>query len=135
MSNFKSQLSESQWYVTTSIPYVNARPHIGHALEDVQADVLARYHRWNGQDAWFLTGTDENSLKNVRAAEHEGMPTQALVDRNAAHFYALRDALDLSFDDFIRTSVDQRHLAGVAKLWQACAQRGDIYRRAYRGLY
>jgi methionyl-tRNA synthetase len=135
MNNFKSQLSESQWYVTTSIPYVNARPHIGHALEDVQADVLARYHRWNGQDAWFLTGTDENSLKNVRAAEHEGIPTQALVDRNAAHFYALRAALDLSFDDFIRTSVDQRHLAGVAKLWQACAQRGDIYRRAYRGLY
>jgi methionyl-tRNA synthetase len=123
------------WYITTSIPYVNAQPHIGHALEDVQADVLARYHRLKREDVWFLTGTDENSLKNVRAAEREGIPTQALVDRNAAQFYALRDSLDLSFDDFIRTSVDLRHGAGVQKLWEACARNGDIYQRAYAGLY
>ena len=126
---------QSPWYITTSIPYVNAQPHIGHALEDVQADVLARYHRLKREDVWFLTGTDENSLKNVRAAEREGIPTQALVDRNAAQFYALRDSLDLSFDDFIRTSVDARHLPGVQKLWEACAQSGDIYQRAYAGLY
>jgi methionyl-tRNA synthetase len=129
------QTSQSPWYVTTSIPYVNAQPHIGHALEDVQADVLARYHRLKREDVRFLTGTDENSLKNVRAAEREGIPTQALVDRNAAQFYALRDSLGLSFDDFIRTSVDPRHLAGVQKLWQACARNGDIYQRAYSGLY
>ena len=125
----------SAWYITTSIPYVNARPHIGHALEEVQTDVLARYQRQNGHDVRFLTGTDENSLKNVRAAEREGIPTAELVERNAAHFRALRGSLDLSFDDFIRTSADPRHRAGVAKLWRACAQNGDIYRRAYRGLY
>jgi methionyl-tRNA synthetase len=129
------QTPQSPWYVTTSIPYVNAQPHIGHALEDVQADVLARYHRLKREDVWFLTGTDENSLKNVRAAEREGITTQALVDRNAAQFYALRESLDLSFDDFIRTSVDTRHQAGVHKLWEACARNGDIYQRAYAGLY
>src|SRR5579859_35416 len=123
------------WYVTTSIPYVNARPHIGFALEAILTDALARYHRLKGEDAWFLTGTDENSLKNVQAAEREGLPTQALVDRNAAHFRALREPLNLSNDDFIRTSNDPRHLAGVRKLWEACAASGDIYKRAYRGLY
>jgi methionyl-tRNA synthetase len=131
----QNQAPQAPWYITTSIPYVNAQPHIGHALEDVQADVLARYHRLKREDVWFLTGTDENSLKNVRAAEREGISTQALVDRNAAQFYALRDTLDLSFDDFIRTSVDPRHLAGVQKLWEACARNGDIYQRAYSGLY
>src|SRR5215211_8739016 len=133
--NNHDQTPQTPWYITTSIPYVNAQPHIGHALEDVQADVLARYHRLKGADVWFLTGTDENSLKNVRAAEREGIPTAELVERNAAQFYALRHSLDLSFDDFIRTSADQRHLNGVRKLWEACARSGDIYRRAYRGLY
>jgi methionyl-tRNA synthetase len=127
--------ARAPYYITTSIPYVNAQPHIGHALEDVQADALARYGRLCGRDVWFLTGTDENSLKNVRAAEREGIPTQELVGRNAAQFYALRDSLGLSFDDFIRTSADARHRAGVHKLWLACARSGDIYRRAYRGLY
>ncbi len=123
------------WYVTTSIPYVNAKPHIGFALEAILTDALARYHRLKGEDVWFLTGTDENSLKNVQAAEREGVPTQALVDRNAAQFRALREPLNLSNDDFIRTSNDPRHLAGVRKLWAACAASGDIYKRAYRGLY
>ena len=125
----------NRYYITTAIPFVNARPHIGHALEFVLTDALARYHRLKGENVRFLTGTDENSLKNVQAAEREGVSTQTLVDRNAAHFYALRDSLNLSFDDFIRTSVEPRHLDGVVKLWQACAQAGDIYRRAYRGLY
>lgn len=123
------------YYITTAIPYVNAKPHIGFALELVLTDALARYHRLKGEDVWFLTGTDENSLKNVQAAGREDISTQALVNRNAAYFYALRDSLNLSFDDFIRTSVDPRHTAGVQKLWQACAQNGDIYKKAYRGLY
>src|SRR5262245_46733292 len=127
MNNQIKENGRSAWYVTTSIPYVNARPHIGHALESVQADALARYHRLKGEDVHFLTGTDENSLKNVRAAEREGLPVQALVDRNAAQFYALRDSLELSFDDFIRTSVDLRHLEGVNKLWEARARGGDLY--------
>jgi len=83
----------------------------------------------------FQTGTDDNSLKNVRAASAAGLPPQELVDRNAAAFLALRDALDLSFDDFVRTSRDPRHAPAVEALWRACAANGDVYRRAYRGLY
>jgi methionyl-tRNA synthetase len=124
-----------RYYVTTSIPYVNARPHIGFALEAVQADALARYHRLRGDDTRFLTGTDDNALKNVQAAEAAGITPQELVDRNAAAFLALREPLNLSFDDFIRTSADPRHAEGVRKLWRACARAGDVYRRAYQGLY
>lgn len=127
--------AQPRYFITTAIPFVNAKPHIGHALESVLTDTLARYHRLTGDDVWFLTGTDENSLKNVQAAEQEGISTQALVDRNAAEFYALRDTLNLSFDDFIRTSTEARHLTGVEKLWLACRENGDIYKRTYRGLY
>jgi methionyl-tRNA synthetase len=123
------------WYVTTAIPYVNARPHIGFALEIVLTDALARYHRLIGEDVRFLTGSDENSLKNALAAEQEGIPTQQLVDRNAEQFRELREPLNLSFDDFIRTSADPRHLPGVVKLWEACANNGDIYKGSYSGLY
>ena len=123
------------FYVTTAIPYVNATPHLGFALELVQADVLARYHRLLGDDTWFLTGTDENSLTNVLAAEREGVPVRALVERHAETFRALTGTLDISNDDFIRTSADPRHLAGALELWRVCAAAGDIYRRRYRGLY
>lgn len=123
------------WYVTTAIPYVNGKPHIGFAQETILTDSLARYHRLKGDDVWFLTGTDENALKNVQAAEREGISTRALVDRNAAHFYDLRAVLNLSFNDFIRTSAQERHKVGVEKLWRACDQNGDIYKKAYRGLY
>lgn len=123
------------WYVTTAIPYVNAQPHIGFALEIVLTDALARYHRAAGQRVWFLTGTDENSLKNVQAAEKEGIATRELVERNAGQFAGLREPLNLSFDQFIRTSSDPAHLAGVQKLWEAADAHGDIYKRAYRGLY
>ncbi|MFL6073293.1 MAG: methionine--tRNA ligase [Mycobacteriales bacterium] len=123
------------YYVTTTIPYVNARPHLGFALELVQADVLARHHRRLGEPVRFLTGTDDNSLKNVLAAEAEGVPTRQLVDRNAAAFAALRGPLDLSFDDFLRTSGDPRHRAGVERFWRACARAGDLYRKEYTGLY
>jgi methionyl-tRNA synthetase len=128
-------MPSSRFFVTTTIPYVNARPHLGFALEAVQADVLARHRRQRGDEVWFLTGTDDNSLKNVLAAEAEGVPTSELVDRNAAAFTALREPLELSFDDFIRTSRDARHRAGVERLWRACADSGDIYRRHYQGLY
>jgi methionyl-tRNA synthetase len=126
---------QQRWYVTTAIPYVNAQPHVGHALEFVLTDTLARYHRLIGEDVWFLTGSDENSLKNVQAAEQLGIPTRELVEANAAKFEGLRGPLDLSFDDFIRTSSDSRHIAGVTRLWEACAANGDIYTKPYRGLY
>lgn len=122
-------------YLTTTIPFVNARPHLGFALELVQADVLARHRRHRGDEVRFLTGTDENSLKNVLAAEAEGIAVQELVDRNATAFEDLKEPLDLSFDDFIRTSSDPRHRAGVERLWQRCAESGDLYLKHYEGLY
>ncbi|MCI0689237.1 MAG: methionine--tRNA ligase [Sporichthyaceae bacterium] len=122
-------------YLTTTIPYVNGRPHLGHALEFVQADVLARHYRRRGQQVRFQTGTDDNSLKNVLAAEAEGIPTQELVDRNAAVFAGLRESLGLSFDEFVQTSRDPRHRAGVDRLWRQCAESGDLYRKHYQGLY
>jgi methionyl-tRNA synthetase len=120
-------------YITTTIPYVNARPHIGHALELVQADVLARYRRARGEDVRFQSGTDDNSLKNVLAAGAAGTGVREFVDRNAGAFAALGGALSLTFDDFIRTSRDPRHRPGVERFWRACAR--DLYRRRYEGLY
>jgi hypothetical protein len=121
-------------YVTTSLPYVNAPPHVGHALEFVQADAFARFHRLRGADTWFLTGPDDNSLSNILAAEREGIGVQELVDRNADRFAEVMAALAVSYDDFIRTSRDERHIRGARKFWEACARAGDIYRRAYRDL-
>src|SRR6266568_154437 len=128
-------MTRSHVYLTTTIPYVNARPHLGHALEFVQADVLARHYRRRGNLVRFQTGTDDNSLKNVLAAEAAGVRVQDFVDANAAAFVALVGPLSLSVDDVIRTSGDPRHRAGVERLWQACADAGDLYRKFYEGLY
>lgn len=122
-------------YLTTAIPYVNAVPHIGFALEVIQADALARFYRQQGWQVRLQAGTDENSIKNVQAAEKAGLSVVNLVERNAIRFLALKESLDLSYDDFIRTSADQRHRPGVERLWKACFERGDIYKRAYSGLY
>jgi methionyl-tRNA synthetase len=119
-------------FITTAIDYVNGSPHIGHAMEKIQADVLARYHRSLGDDVYFLYGTDENSLKNVQTAEKEGILVKDLVDKNFQKFYAMKEALNLSLDDFIRTT-EERHIVGVQKLWEACSQ--DIYKKKYKGLY
>jgi len=120
-------------YITTTLPYVNARPHVGHALELVQADVLARYHRGRGDAVRFQAGTDDNSLKNVLAAGAAGAGVREFVDRNAEAFGALGGALSLSVDDFIRTSRDPRHRPGVEAFWRACS--ADLYRQRYTGLY
>jgi len=121
-----------KFYISTALPYVNYSPHAGFALEIIQADVIARYHRFLGEEVFFLTGTDENSLKNVQAAEKEGISTKKLVDRNAKKFYELKKVLNLSFDDFIRTT-EERHIKGAQKLWLACKK--DIYKKKYKGLY
>lgn len=121
--------------ITTAIPYVNGRPHLGHAQELVETDVLARHRRQRGGEVRFQTGTDDNALKNVRGAEAAGLPTAEYVARGADGFTALREPLELSYDDFLRTSADPRHRPGVERLWAACAARGDLYRRSYSGLY
>jgi methionyl-tRNA synthetase len=128
-------MSDRRYYITTSIPYVNGDPHIGFALEAIQCDGLARYHRQQGDDTRFLSGTDENALTNVQAAEREGIPIRDLVDRNAPRFEAIREPLRLTTDDFIRTSSDPRHTPGSQKLWETIAANGDIYSRHYEGLY
>ena len=120
-------------YLTTAIPYVNASPHIGHALEFVQADAIARYHRMLGYDVYFSSGSDENSLKNVQAAEKENMSVQKLVDKYAIQFENLKDALNISWDVFNRTSF-KIHYQGAQKLWEMC-KKEDIYKKKYRGLY
>ncbi len=122
-------------YITTTIPYVNARPHIGFALELVQADVLARFRRQRGDRVRFQAGTDDNSLKNVLAAQAAGQGVREFVDRNAEAFLALGPALSLAVDDVIRTSRDARHRPGVERFWRACAAAGDLYRKRYEGLY
>jgi methionyl-tRNA synthetase len=122
-------------YITTTIPYVNARPHLGFALELVQADVLARHRRARGDQVRLQAGTDDNSLKNVLAARAAGVGVQEFVDANADAFAALAGPLSLSVDDVIRTSRDPRHRPGVEALWRACAEAGDLYRRHYEGLY
>ncbi len=127
--------SDTPFLISTAIPYVNARPHVGFALELVVADAIARHRRQRGREVFFSTGSDENSLKNVRAAAELGVSTQTLVDENAAVFARLREVLDLSTDAFVRTSVDPGHRRAAEKLWRACFARGDIYRRDYRGLY
>lgn len=125
----------SKFYITTSIAYVNGAPHIGHALEFVQADAIARYRRREGDDVFFLTGTDEHGAKIARAAEAAGITPRALVDKNAEKFRALKDALTLSWDDFIRTADETRHSPNVIALWNKLTAAGDIYKKTYQGLY
>ena len=122
----------SKLLITTAIPYVNADPHIGFGLEAVQADVVARYRRLMEDEVYFLTGTDENSLKNVQAAKLARVPVKELVDANAEKFKKLKTVLDISYDDFIRTT-EVRHVEGAKKFWRMCAK--DIFRKVYRGLY
>lgn len=119
-------------YITTAIPYVNDTPHIGHALEIVQSDTLARSYRLLRHDTYFLWGSDENAIKNVEAADKKGVTTQELVDKNSALFLDLKKTLNLTFDQFIRTTSDQ-HKKGAQKLWQLCKK--DIYKKIYKGLY
>ncbi len=128
-------MSRRRFYITTAIPYVNGDPHLGFALECVQADVLARHRRQRGEQVRFLSGTDDNSLKNVEAAEAAGVAIADFVNAKAERFAALREPLELSHDDFIRTSIDPRHRPGAERLWRACAASGDLYERDYEGLY
>ena len=120
-------------YLAQAIPYVNAAPHIGHALEFVQADSLARFWRLLGWDVLYTTGTDDNSLKNLQTAEAEGLPTKEVVDKYAKQFEGLKEVLNISWDIFNRTS-SKEHFRGAQKLWSLC-KKEDIYKKKYKGLY
>ena len=121
-------------YITTTLPYVNADPHIGFALEVIQADTLARYWRLLGHEVFFNTGTDEHGQKIAQKADENGESRQAYVDHYAGEFNRLKDALNLSYDNFIRTT-DESHKAAAQEIWRRCAQKGDIYKKSYTGLY
>jgi len=124
----------AKFYITTAIPYVNGKPHIGHALEFIQADVIARFYRQKGEEVLLLSGSDENALKNVQAAEQADIPVQEFVDENAKLFYKLSKALDVQFDVFQKGS-NPKHHESSQKLWELCDKAGDIYKKAYKGLY
>ncbi|MDP3957853.1 MAG: methionine--tRNA ligase [bacterium] len=124
-----------KFYLTTSIIYTNAAPHLGFAYELLLSDIIARYRRERGDEVFFLTGTDEHGAKIARAAKDKGMEAQAFVDENAAKVKALAKALDISNDDFIRTSDRERHWPGAVKLWEAIEKKGDLEKRKYKGLY
>ena len=121
-------------YLTTTLPYVNADPHLGHALEFVQADALARTWRLAGDTVFFSTGTDEHGQKIYEAAEKAGQDVHAYADHYADKFRKLGTALDLSNDAFIRT-IEPRHYAAAAEMWRRCDAVGDIYKKAYTGMY
>ena len=127
--------TNKKFYITTSIPYANAGPHIGHILDPLAADVLARYERIKGKEVKFLTGTDEHGAKIVRTAKAQNKTPRELVDENSAKFKALGKTINLSRDDFIRTTDKKRHFPATQKMWRALVRSDDIYWKKYRGLY
>jgi methionyl-tRNA synthetase len=120
--------------ITTTLPYVNADPHLGFALEIVTADAIARYHRLVGDEVFFSTGTDEHGQKLFDAAEKAGKDVKDYVDHFAAEFRKLKDTLNISNDTFIRTT-DPHHIKAAEEMWRRCSANGDIYKKAYEGLY
>ncbi len=122
----------NKFFITTAIPYVNAKPHIGHALEFVQADAVARYHKIIGDKTLLLSGADENAIKNVQAAEKAKKPVQVFIDENAKLFEQLAEKLNVDFDIFQKGSSPAHHKASQ-KLWELCSH--DIYKKEYTGKY
>ena len=122
------------FYLTTAIDYVNSRPHLGTAYEKITADVIVRYKRLTGEPTWFLMGNDEHSLNVFRRAREQGLEPKAYCDRMEQEFREVWKRLDISFDDFIRTT-DERHRVGVTALVNRIEAAGDIYEGHYEGWY
>ena len=127
-------MNEGCFYITTPIYYVNDVPHIGHAYTTCAADILARYFRLRGQRVLFLTGTDEHGQKIVKAAREAGLTPQELVDRVVVRFQELWKIMDISHDDFIRTT-EERHIRTVQALFHNLSERGLVYKGEYEGWY
>jgi len=125
---------KKKFYITTPVYYVNAKPHIGHAYTSVAADVLARFHKLQGEEVFFLMGTDEHGLKIQKKAEEAGKDPQKYADEIAGEFKNLWEKLDIKYDTFIRTT-DEKHKKAVQKVLQTLFDKGAIYRGLYRGLY
>lgn len=122
------------FYITTTLPYVNSDPHIGFALEIVQADAVARYHKLLGENVVFNFGTDEHGQKIYQKALEEKKDPQKYCDEYAAKFDSLKKALNLSYTNFIRTT-DEKHIEAVHKFWSKCLKNGDIYKKNYKQKY
>jgi methionyl-tRNA synthetase len=125
---------KKKFYITTPVYYVNDKPHIGHAYTSVAADVLARVRKLQGDEVFFLMGTDEHGLKIQQKAEEAGKDPQVYANEIASEFRDLWDKLNIKYDTFIRTT-DEKHKAAVQKVLQALFERGAIYRGFYEGLY
>lgn len=125
----------NKFYITTAIPYVNGKPHIGHTLEYFQADAIKRYHELLGEEALLLSGADENALKNVQAAEKENLPIEEYLDKYSKIWKETYDLVGVHLDVFQRGSDQKKHWPGVQKLWKLCLENGDIYKKSYTGLY
>ena len=123
-----------KFYITTTLPYINANPHIGFALEVVQADVVARWRRQEGDEVFFNTGTDEHGLKVFQRAQEENINIQEFCDERAQKFADLKKALNLSYNSFIRTT-NPRHIEAAQEFWKLCQKNGDIYKKRYRIKY
>jgi methionyl-tRNA synthetase len=122
------------FYITTAISYPNGPPHIGHAYEAIAADAIARFQRARGREVKLVTGTDEHGLKMVQAARGEGRDTLEFADEISQYFRDMCDRLNVSYDDFVRTSEPRHHAASVA-LWKALEAAGDLYLDRYEGWY
>jgi len=123
-----------KFYITTAISYPNGVPHIGHAYEAIATDAIARFHRMDGKDVYFLTGTDEHGLKMEQTARAEGKTAREVADRNSKRFREMVDVLGCSNDDFIRTTED-RHYTACQDIWRRMQDAGDIYLSKYSGWY
>lgn len=124
----------NKFFICNSIPYVNAKPHIGHALEFVQSDVIRRFHILQNEKTALLCGGDENAIKNVQAAELAGKPVQEFIDENEKLFFELAKKLNVQFD-FWQKGSDEKHHKASQTLWELCDAAGDIYKQTYTGLY
>lgn len=127
-------MESTPFSISTAISYPNAQPHMGHALEFIQADFLARYYRLQGRPVFFQTGLDEHGLKIFRTAERAGQDPKSFVEDQQTHFRALLEALQVEPDRFIRTS-DADHAEIAQALWKRCMDAGDIYKKTYRAWY
>lgn len=129
-------MNNKKLYMTTTLPYVNAEPHIGHALEFVQADAISRYFRFKlgDENVFFNVGTDEHGLKIYRKAQEEGLGIKEFVDKYAQRFKDFCELFFVEYDYFYRTS-DENHHKAAQEFWKKCLDNGDIYKKKYKGLY